>query len=342
MESKRRSFCRLAFATLIAVYVLIAVGGIVRSTGSGMGCPDWPKCFGSWVPPTSVDDLPEDYKEYYAGYRHQKNLKFARYLSALGFEETAEQLITDESVRNETEFNATKTWIEYFNRLVGATIGILVFAVAVVSWRFRGTDKTITAVGIVTFLLVGFQGWIGSFVVSSNLTPWTITLHMFLALVIVYLLVFLVSKTYGENRLMTVPIARGWILACMFVLLFQILMGTKVREMMDQLSLRLARNQWIPNAGTDFAIHRSFSWVVLILHAALVVRLIKTQNTTGFGLALIALVAGTILSGAGMAYWDVPPVLQPVHLVLATATFGILAMALMEINRTRKTEIRDK
>ena len=337
MKSRRRSFYKLSLVTLIAVYVLIAVGGIVRSTGSGMGCPDWPKCFGRWVPPSSVEDLPEDYQASYSEYRHQKNLKFARYLSVLGFDETAERLITDEGVRNEAEFNATKTWIEYFNRLTGATIGILIFAVAVASWRFRKSDKPLTVVAIATLLLVGFQGWIGSFVVSSNLTPWTITVHMFLALVIVYLLVFLVSRSYEGKPLLKAPIARGWVLACLFVLMFQVLMGTKVREVIDQLSMRMGRNQWISNAGVDFAIHRSFSWVVLILHGALALRLITTQGLKAFPLALMLLILGTVLSGAGMAYWNVPPALQPVHLVLASVTFGMLALLLMEVNRIRKT-----
>lgn len=338
MKSRRRSFYKLSLVTLIAVYILIAVGGIVRSTGSGMGCPDWPKCFGRWVPPSSVDDLPDDYRAYYSEYRHQKNLKFARYLSALGFDETAEKLVTDESVRDEGEFNPTRTWIEYFNRLTGATIGILIFAVAVASWRFRKSDRPLTVVAIVTMLLVGFQGWIGSFVVSSNLTPWTITLHMFIALMIVYLLVFLMSRSYEGKPLLKTPIATGWVLACLVVLLFQVLMGTKVREVIDELSARMGRDQWVANAGRDFAIHRSFSWVVLILHGALVVRLSATQGLKAFPMTLVLLILGTMLSGAGMAYWSVPPVLQPIHLVLASVTFGMLALLLMEINKIRKTD----
>jgi cytochrome c oxidase assembly protein subunit 15 len=132
-------FRKLGFWTIGAIYFLILVGGIVRATGSGMGCPDWPKCFGTWVPPTDISQLPSNYKEIYG-----------------------------EKLKGEVEFNVTKTWIEYINRLVGVAIGFLVFGTFVSSFiSFRKKDKTIVFLSLLATILVAFEGWLGSKVVVA-------------------------------------------------------------------------------------------------------------------------------------------------------------------------------
>lgn len=330
-----RLFRRLSLSTLIAVYILILVGGIVRSTGSGMGCPDWPTCFGSWVPPRSVSELPADYKEIYANHRQEKNQRFVKYLYAFGMDDTATAILNDPEVLKEGDFNVTKTWIEYVNRLVGVVIGILVFAVFISSLRLWNTERRITVISFITFILVGFQGWIGSVVVSTNLTPWVISVHMFLALLIVALLIYLVHQSsYGQE--ISSSIGFWWLAVSIAVLLVQILLGTQVREAIDRVSEQVAREAWIASLNGEFIIHRSFSWIVLIMNAGLVVKLRKTQHSKAFTLTLILLILGAILTGMGMAYFAVPSFLQPVHLLLATASFGMQFMLLLKINRKKE------
>ncbi len=335
-----RSFRRLSLSTLVAVYILIFVGGVVRSTGSGMGCPDWPKCFGSWVPPTEVSELPENYKEVYAAYRDKKNQRFAKYLSTFGFEETASKILTNPQVLHENDFNVTKTWIEYINRIVGVIIGLFIFALFLLSLRLWNKERKLTIASLATLILVGLQGWFGSFVVSSNLTTWTITVHMFLALVIVGFLVYIFKESsYGQN--ITIAYAYGWVVACMIALLAQVFFGTQVREGIDQVALTFARESWIDNLGQEFVIHRTFSWIVLILNVILIVKLWKTEGTKIFALALIVLLLGTVLAGTAMAYFAVPAFLQPVHLLLATVTFGILFMLLLRLNRRAESVLNN-
>lgn len=336
-----RTFYKLSLSTLVAVYLLIMVGGVVRSSGSGMGCPDWPKCFGQWVPPTSADQLPENYKEEYAAHRQKKNEKFARYLNAFGMKETADKILTDPAVKEESEFNAVKTWIEYVNRLVGVTIGILIFSVFVYSWRYRKVKPALTITAFITLVLVIFQGWLGSIVVSTNLTPWVITVHMFPALLIVLMLVWLVHRASAHetvaigatpSRFTNVLFVTGII-----VLLIQILLGTQVREAIDRVAVELAdRKEWISAVGLDFIIHRTFSWIVLILNVILTVKLWKMQRTNRFALIVIILILGTIFTGIGMAWFAVPPFLQPVHLTLATISLGVQFLLLLRVNEKIK------
>jgi len=304
-----------------------------------MGCPDWPTCFGQWIPPTSVNQLPADYKEIYSNYRHQKNIKFARYLSVIGLKSTADQLLNDEMVKEEADFNAGKTWVEYVNRLVGVTIGLFIIVMFLRSIKFRNDHSRIFWFSGLTLMLVILQGWFGSIVVSTNLTRWTITVHMFLALVIVGILFYLlrISDT-REREQFSGPVLLKWsLISCMVVLVAQIFFGTQVREVIDQLaSSLLPRNEWIANAGDSFILHRSFSWVVLFAHLLLLYFLRKTRGNKTLPLSLIILILGTLLTGTGMAYFGIPAFLQPIHLVLATITFGLQFYMFLNLNTEAK------
>jgi cytochrome c oxidase assembly protein subunit 15 len=120
-------------------------------------------------------------------------------------------------------------------------------------------------------------------------------------------------------------------MACISVLLVQILLGTRVRESIDSIMNVFPRDSWITAIGNTFIIHRSFTWIVLILHIGLILNLRKTQGLKAFPLTLILLILGTILTGLGMAYFAVPAVLQPVHLLLATVSFGMQFLLLLKL-----------
>ena len=94
----------MVLATLISCYLLILAGSIVRASGSGLGCPDWPTCFGRIIPPTSVEELPQNYQELFA--------------------------IGGQSLE---KFNALKTWTEYLNRLLGVIVGIEMLFLVILS-----------------------------------------------------------------------------------------------------------------------------------------------------------------------------------------------------------------
>lgn len=304
-NDNNRLFRRLALLTVVVVYLLILIGGIVRSTGSGMGCPDWPKCFGSWVPPTEVSQLPPNYQEIYGA-----------------------------KLKGEIEFNAFKTWTEYLNRLFGAFTGLMIFATLVASVSYIKKDRPVFTVSLLTFLLVGFQGWLGAKVVSNELAPWLVTLHMLLAIVIVFFLLYVVARTYVGNiqieKIENKTLLNRWLFITIGLSLIQVLIGTQVREAMDVVIEKLGnerRTEWIENLGLSFYVHRSFSILIMILHIGLVYWLKKNTIAKGvlsqLTMALLIMVGVEIVSGVILAYLSVPALVQPIHLTLATLALGL-------------------
>ncbi len=301
-----RRFRRLGLLTIFAVYFLILVGGIVRASGAGMGCPDWPTCFGQWVPPTDESQLPPNYQQIYAdcGY-------------------------------DNTQFNPVKTWTEYLNRLTGVTIGFLIFLTAWSSRIFLKSDKTIFYLCLSLFFLVGFQGWLGSAVVASNLKPFMITLHMLLALLIVALLIYAIARSQKSSlqQLETGELTAGMLTilkVAMAVTLIQVAMGTQVREAVDAIAHQantLDRQLWREQLPAIFYLHRTFSSLVLILNLWICWKIVQATEPGNLlqklAFTLSGLVLLAILAGITLDRFAIPAFAQPVHLLVANLIFGI-------------------
>ncbi len=342
-QNKVSYFRKLSVVTLVSVYVLILVGGIVRSTGAGMGCPDWPKCFGSWVPPTAADQLPTDYKKVYSSQRAEKNERLVRYFQFMGWDQLAQDISHDPSILDEEDFNAVKTWTEYVNRLVGVVVGLLVFATFLSSWAYWGKDKPIVFFSFFTLLAVGFQGWIGSLVVSTNLLSWMITVHMLIALFILCLLTYLVVRSRAGEMLSPMvfasrPIHLALIVALVLTLV-QIILGTQVRESVNEVAKTFHdenREQWIGHLDWVFYVHRSYSLLLIGVHIFLFYKALQIYgrkgNLTFWMMVLLVTVGIEVASGAIMAYFAIPRFAQPLHLFLATVTFGLQFFLLLKIN----------
>jgi len=347
--------------TVISIYLLILVGGIVRATGSGMGCPDWPKCFGQWVPPTKASQLPADYKQVYTAQRVAKNQKLARTLAGLGFRQVAGDIFAHPTQYIETDFNATKTWIEYVNRLLGALIGIFVFVTAIVAWPYWQRDRLVFWLAIASWLLTGFQGWLGSLVVSTNLLPVMVTIHMGLALLIVALLLYaahrarwgaieqelshqLELETLGGQDDESVAAATGlrWLLWGALILTFgQIILGTQVREEIDQIAAAAnyaQRTTWIDKLGSVFESHRTLSAIVVLVNVYVGYQLwqIAVPILRRLVVAIWLVLGLEMVAGIVLAYYALPAFVQPVHLTLATLLFGAQFLTLLALRRLTK------
>lgn len=300
-------------ATIVAVFFLILVGGIVRATGSGMGCPDWPKCFGSWVPPTEASQLPANYKAIYGA-----------------------------KLRGEVEFNAFKTWTEYVNRLVGVLIGIFVFGAFVLSWReYRKSNKQIVWLSLFAFVMVAVEGGLGARVVATELNPILITVHMLLAVGIVFSLIYALLLSYrheGWSVKGNLDKANRFLLSVLFILsMGQLILGTQVRELIDEAYNKgMARTTWLDVMDGRYYVHIALATIIVVL-AMVFYRNLKFKFESNIN-KLIALMSFSVLLeyivGGVLGLFKIPAALQPVHLLLGTIIVS-LQFVLIQVFRER-------
>ena len=332
MKNFSTSFIRFNWITLILIYLVVIAGSFVRITGSGMGCPDWSKCFGQWVPPTKKSQLPKDYREVFAEKRAEKIEKFANILAKIGFQEVSENIKNDKSLLIEQAFNAKKTWTEYVNRLVGFLSGnavLIIFAWILLFYRKR---DLILLSGL-NLIFLGFEAWLGSIVVATNLVPWTITVHLFFALVIIAIQLVIIRKISDkQSQNLIIESKLKWLIIFCFIITFiQMFLGTQVRESIDVLTKQgFGRETWSDKLGVAFLIHRSFSWLVLVI-----LTFIAWKNESGQKLSILRtsyiVLALELISGVLLAYANMPGLVQTSHLIFATILLGTLGMAVLRV-----------
>ena len=315
MSREYLGFRRFVVITVISVYLLILAGGIVRTTGSGMGCPDWPRCFGRWVPPTQESELPINYKLKYVVHGY------------------------------ETEFNAVKTWIEYVNRLLGALIGIFIIAAFVLSFQYK-EDKVVTILCGLALLMVILEGIVGKYVVSTNLKPLLISFHLWGSIFIIILLIYVMCRVRIKELKIENIINRGQLKFLNVLLItttiIQIIIGTQVRQQIDVLSSTLGfekRLEWIGNLDYLFDIHRTFSIVVTLVSVYFIYQLYKSGNSavlkwSAIGIAIF--VGIEMAGGIVMGNFNIPAFIQPIHMLVATLLLGLQFFILFVFNLNKK------
>lgn len=326
-----KTFLKLSWITLVFIFLVIIAGSVVRTTGSGMGCPDWPTCFGEVVPPTSADQLPEDYQDFYSDYRKGKIEKFAKILTSIGFATEAQALLSDESLLEEAEFNAARTWTEYGNRLVGFIAGNLVLILFV--WtllRYRSNRKQVLW-AFLNLILIGLNAWIGSIVVATNLVPWVLTMHMFLALVNIGVHIKIIRLARGKAyHIKMQPLFKYLFYTFLVITFVQIILGSQVRQEVDfMVKDAIDRAHWIDSMEGDFLFHRSFSWLLLLVSGALFYLDRKFKYGIPTMKWMLLLIVFEFITGVLFSYAGMPAFIQPVHLLVAAV---LLAMQFFTID----------
>ena len=335
----KKTYNFLLIFSVILVYLVIAAGATVRMTGSGMGCPDWPKCFGYIIPPSDRSQL--DWKKRH-NYKKGQIIIVNESLYVAINDFTSTKIYNSQNWVAYTKheysvFNSTHTWVEFLNRLLGAVAGFVTLLLFITSiFKFK-KDYLKTLFSFFVILGMGFQAWLGKLVVDSNLIPFKISTHMGMALLIIFLLVFLLER---ENQSkIDFPKKKSFkilILLSLILTVFQIGFGVQVREFVDiqtdYLGLKNKSN-WLLKAPILFYIHRSFSLVVLALNSFLGIKLLKNGTIPLVFKCIILFIGLEILTGIMMYYFHFPFSTQPVHLLLASLLFGAQSFFMIRIFR---------
>lgn len=304
---------KTAIATIGITIVLITIGAIVRVSGAGLGCPDWPRCFGRWIPPVSPSQLP-------AGY-------------------------------NKALFNPVRTWTEYINRLFGLFTGFMILLIAYFSIPYRKKRPSVFYSSLAALILVIFQGWLGGVVVESSLKGWIVTTHLMVAFGILAILIYAILKASSES--INVELMAGsnrlrlaWIgIGLLILTLIQIILGARVRSIIDTIRYTIPPSEWLAHTGSVNDYHQGFAWVVFLAGMYLLYHfkdypaksLLKRTAT-----AIIAMLFFQMIVGMALVFYKVPPALQILHLTNAALLFCLEFFFILVAFKAKKKPVEEK
>lgn len=154
-----KAFQRTSMAACCLAFIVIILGAYVRLSDAGLGCPDWPGCFGKITAPKDAQEL----SLARAAYPH-------------------------------LEVDSAKAWKEMIHRYFASFLGLLIIAMAYLAWRNRHTARQQLIVPVLLVGLVIFQGMLGMWTVTQLVHPTIVTLHLLAGLLTLALLFWVLIK----------------------------------------------------------------------------------------------------------------------------------------------------
>ena len=216
---------RLSLLGLILAFLVVVFGSFVRLSDAGLGCPDWPGCYGHMVVPHT--------------------------------EEAQQKALQKFPLK---EVDVAKAWIEMAHRYLAGTLGLLILAIAFISWRIKAASRTLTTILLGVVML---QAMLGMWTVTMLLKPAIVTLHLLGGMTTLSLLLWLTLRqgALGSNvRRTGFGSYQGWAVLGLILLCIQISLGGWVSTNYAALACAdfpLCQSQWLPTV--DF--HHAFQIV---------------------------------------------------------------------------------
>lgn len=325
-------FQKLATAALVSVLFLMFVGAIVRVTGAGMGCPDWPTCWGCLIPPTQVEDVNFD------------KLPIERFRAKAERMGRDPETINVDSLR--AEFNPRHVWTEFINRLCSLPVGFFSLATFIAAFWQREKRPLVFWMAFASLLVVLINAWMGARVVYSGLKPGVLTTHLALAMLLTGTLMYCAWR--GTNRPWRVEMPEGWrvkshraVMALLLTVITSGILGAQVREMTDELAKfhdNAPRETWIGELEQSwlYLAHRSFSWVVFAstVWAWLLSKRHRSGGPSVVEHTVLAIVGTQMILGFIMARIHIYSWVQVLHVGLAAVLLSLVWLWLFGLRRT--------
>lgn len=294
-----KKYFRFSIASIFFTYLLIFVGGLVRVSGAGMGCPDWPKCFGRWIPPTNINQLPD-------------------YIDP-------------------EKFNLVLAWVEYVNRLFGALVGSIILISCVFAVLHFKNYKKVTFSILLALFFTLVEGWLGSKLVDTVLDPITITIHLLLALIIIGLIIYSSMHSYliingnFENNSFYPDSIKYMIMAIIGCVVIEIIVGTEIRGGLD---ISRKDNPLIESVmllkmlGPFKYIHTILGLTLLAVVYYLRKKVTDTKSYSSSIMiyatnAMLVIIGIQILLGESLVFFDVKPIVQLFHMWFSSLFLGL-------------------
>lgn len=210
-------FRKLVWFAVVYTFVVVVVGAYVRLSDAGLGCPDWPGCYGELTPHHAQDDIAK---------------------------------AVDEQGGTHGPVSMGKAWKEMFHRYIAGGLGLVILAIAVMAWRQRQSLRQSPGLAISLPVVVLFQAALGMWTVTLLLKPVIVTLHLLGGLTTLALLVWLGLR---QERFAPVSVAaarlRPWAALAMLVVIAQIALGGWVSTNYAALAcvdLPTCHGEWMP------------------------------------------------------------------------------------------------
>lgn len=320
-------FQKLVWFAVVYTFVVVVVGAYVRLADAGLGCPDWPGCYGELTPHHAQDDI-------------------ARAV--------AEQGGTHGPV------SLGKAWKEMFHRYIAGGLGLLIFAIAVIAWARRDALRQSPWLASGLLALVMLQAALGMWTVTLLLKPVIVTLHLLGGLATLALLTWLALRQQPPAAVLAPaanPRLRPWALLALLVIVAQIALGGWVSTNYAALAcvdFPTCHGEWLPQMDfrhgfqlvrelgmTASGIHLGYDAITAIHWTHRVGALVTLLYVGGFALALArapgfarhgALLAGVLLAQVALGIANVLGGLPLPVAVAHNAGAAVLLVALVMIN----------